>query len=181
MLQSAEAPGTDLNNGMLAGMAGHPFWLHYMRLMAGRAHLVANSLLRDGDRILSSTGPRALTAAFGTFMQRPPGSFLPGEHRLNSSIVHVYAVSEWFQPCACRDQECQVEVDWSHIRGHMDPLVIGNHLCLASWLHELKARNFLQTALAIAALMLAVAAGLLCWQRHAGRRASKRSRDSSKA
>lgn len=183
-LQSAEAPGTTLNNGIMAGRAGHPFWLQYMQLMAARAGLVASGLLRDGDRILNSTGPQALTDTFLAVAHLQPGDFLPGEHQLNGSLFQVYPVGSWFQPCACRDTECQDRTDWLHIKDPwaVNVLVVGNHLCLASWLTALKARNRIQLVLVAAGLLVLAAAGLYLWVSCAGQPASRRRmRDRSKA
>ena len=182
-LQSAEAHGTTLNNGILASAAEHPLWLDLMRYMAGKAELVANPLLRDGDRILNSTGPEALTAVFQEAIGARPGTVLPGEHQLNGSLTQVYALGSWFQPCACRDRECQDKVDWQHIRGDISDAVVGNHLCLASWLTELKARNWRQTVTGLAAALLLAAGVLFCWVQRTSRRprTGKGMRDASKA
>ena len=162
MLQSIEADGSDLNNGMMASMAQHDFWLQVMHLMLRRAPSVSSAWLRDGDKILESTGPEALRDAFVTAFQ--PGQHMPGEYLKNGSRVRVYGLGQWFQPCPCGDQTCMARADQQHQAKAADLDFVGQHKCMASWLTELKARNRLGTLLAVSLGLAMLASSLaLFW------------------
>ena len=153
-LQSATAGGKEIINAIMASIPQQGFWLELLHLMAARAAQVSSPWLRDGDQILESTGPEALTAVFIAGNQ--PGASLPGSYHRNGSHVHVYSLGQWFQPCRCRDHSCMASISQQHQAGILDPGVVGLHRCRASWLTELKARNrrgtFFVLGLVLAAL-----------------------------
>ena len=192
-IQSDVGAGTQLSNAIMASTPEHPLWLAYMRFMVEHVALASSPWLRNGDLILNSTGPIALTAAFCAASSIAQGNVLTGEHSLSfdvpawpaasngslaqhiarTSSVHIYPVGSWYQPCSCRDTACFGRVDDTYMHSTLDPAIVGLHTCAAGWLASLKARNW-ATVIAGIAAGLALLAGLL-WVLHlcAGRPAPK--------
>lgn len=140
ILQAETRAGDMLTNAVLASRPGHPFWLELLKLMAQRQTLVQDRHLTDGDLILNSTGPYALSSLL-TSMIDPSSGYLPGEHSPLGTTARVFPVGAWFQPCQCRDLQCHHDLMVAAIQGTFQPYIVGHHHCTATWWTAHKLRN----------------------------------------
>ena len=140
ILQAETKLGDMLTNAVLASRPAHPFWLELLKLMAQRQALVGDRHLRDGDLILNSTGPYALSALLRSMIE-PGSAYLPGEHSPQGATARVFPVGAWFQPCQCRDVQCHHDLMVAALEGRIKPYIVGHHHCTATWWTAHKARN----------------------------------------
>ena len=151
VLQAETFAGTMLTNAMLASRPAHPFWLELLKLMAQRQQLVRSRHLRDGNLILNSTGPYAISELLQSLISSK-SAYLPGEHSPQGTTCRVFPVGAWFQPCQCTDVQCHHEIMVAALEGRSKPYVVGHHHCTATWWTAHKAANRRRLWNSIAAL-----------------------------
>ena len=175
-LQAEVPDGSSLTNAVMASSPGHALWPALLAHMAEQQEAVQDVRLTDGNLILASTGPYALTAVFAALFGLSQRS-LPGRYSSAEGPAAVFGLGHWLQPCACKDPGCHAAVR----AGQLAPVrpgsgtagggsdIVGHHLCEATWWKAHKRRNRLRKLGRVggagAGLAAAAAAGLcMVWR-----------------
>ncbi|KAK9867459.1 hypothetical protein WJX84_011942 [Apatococcus fuscideae] len=133
VFQSEFGDATDINNAIMAGVPGHPFWMQMMILLFMKYDQTLRTDI-SWSLILDSTGPGVSRTAFRTFF---PGiarehNYL-GAWRATSSTVKVFGLGTWYCPCQWNDQACHIRIDELHGNGTLPSNLVGHHRYSGSW------------------------------------------------
>ncbi|KAK9817534.1 hypothetical protein WJX74_010947 [Apatococcus lobatus] len=133
IFQSEFPEADDINNAIMAGVPGHPFWMQMMIMLFMKYDQTLRTDI-SWSLILDSTGPGISKAAFQAFF---PGiareDNLLGSWRATSSIVKVFGLGTWYCPCRWNDQVCHRQVDEMRGNDTLPSNMMGHHRYSGSW------------------------------------------------
>lgn len=129
-------------NAMMASVPQHPIFEHTLQEIVARGTPEAMERIPDVNiRILYTVGPRMFGDVVSRYIEGGPGvpygDLVARPHNVSGSIVRVYDVGAWYQPCTWDDCACHKRLALAEHMGHAPAGVVGVHHFTSTWAAEM--------------------------------------------
>ncbi|KAK9823697.1 hypothetical protein WJX72_004701 [[Myrmecia] bisecta] len=128
VLQSVSSGSQDISNAVMAGAAGHPYWMQVATSLQDQASLLAQAVPLTEETVAKVTGPAITTLAFAVFASSAiePSQAWPGTWTIGGLPVKVFGIYSWFAPCEEHNAaQCNDLMDVARAEGIKFPELAG--------------------------------------------------------
>lgn len=129
-------------NAMMASVPHHPIFENTLHEIVARGTPEAMDAIPDVNiRILHTVGPRMFGDMVIKFLTGGHGmpftDLVARPHNVSGSVVRVYDVGAWYQPCTWDDCACHKRLALAERQGRPPPGVVGVHHFTSTWAAEM--------------------------------------------
>lgn len=129
-------------NAMMASVPQHPIFEQALREIVSRGTPEAMDRIPDVNiRILYTVGPRMFGDVVSSYLVGGPGvpyaDLVATPHNISGSVVRVYDVGAWYQPCTWDDCACHKRLALAEHVGRAPLGVVGVHHFTSTWAAEM--------------------------------------------
>ncbi len=133
-----------LINAMMASAPGHPIFEAALHEIVARSDPDVMAKYTDANiRVLYTVGPRMFGDVVGAYLAGGASptmayhTLVAAPHIVNGTVVRVYDVGAWYQPCTWDDCWCHKRLALAQLTGRHPPGVVGLHHFTSTWASEM--------------------------------------------